>query len=265
MKRTYLSRRNALLSGARLSWGSAALALALLALVLRIALPGVFTTILTPAFTLSNALANKSHNFFSSFSDAAALSTQNEQLVNQNHTLSSENQALTAKIVDLTELLGGARTPVRSVVAGVLARPPASPYDTLVVGAGSDEGVAIGMKAFGAGDVPLGIVTTVTASSARVTLFSAPGTLTAGWIGNTKVPLTLTGSGAGTFSASVSRAAPITVGDIVYLPGPGALPAGSLVRIDSDLSSPSIELRIQPTLNLFETTWVELRDTSTSL
>ena len=65
----------------------------------------------------------------------------------------------------------GACTRYSGIIAGIVARPPASPYDTLVLSAGSEEGVTLGMEAFGAGGVPLGVVSSVLANFSRVTLF----------------------------------------------------------------------------------------------
>ena len=61
--------------------------------------------------------------------------------------------------------------------------------------------------------------------------------------------------------ASVARAANIAVGDVVSVPGPGELPVGSVVRVDSDPLSPAVTLRIMPAANLFSLAWVELRAT----
>ena len=83
--------------------------------------------------------------------------------------------------------------------------------------------------------------------------------MTDGWVGQEKIPLTLIGGGGGTLGATAPRSAPIREGDSVFLPGPGALPIGSVVRIDSDPASPSVALRIQNAVNLFSVMWVELR------
>ena len=260
MKRTYLAKRNALLAEARFSWGLAALVFALLVALMRFVFPGALVTALEPAFALSSAAGSAAHTLLAPFVDAAAVSMRNDVLAEQNRSLAAENQALADKLSALTALAGGEKTIAVGIVAGVVARPPESPYDTLIVGAGTADGVAPAMEAFGDGGIPLGVVTAVTQNAARVTLFSAPGATVAGWVGKAKLPLTLTGAGAGAFSATVPRSAAIAAGDIVYLPGPGALPAGSITRIDSNPSSPAETLRIQPAANLFTITWVELRD-----
>jgi cell shape-determining protein MreC len=276
MKKTYLARRNALLSSTDLSWGAYALMGAIVILLLRLVAPSFFWTLFTPLFRASDSLSNANHSFFNSFADTAKLAQQNEKLADENAALALENRALLVKFNSISGLVHDRE----SIIAGVVARPPASPYDTLVLAGGSDEGVTLGMEAFGppageagASEVPLGVVTTVLASFSRVTLFSAPGMTTNGWVGqnsSTKLgvnslPITIRGAGAGAMSASVARSAAVSAGDIVFAPGPGQLPIGSVARIDSDPTSPSVTLRITPALNLFSITWVSLRDTGSSL
>ncbi|MDP2651538.1 MAG: rod shape-determining protein MreC [bacterium] len=261
MKKTFLAKRNTLLSSADVSWGIIALAFALIVLLVRLLAPNFFWYAFTPIFRSADSLAAASHSFVQSFSDTAVLAARNEQLMNENAALANENVALTQKVADISAIgkaSGG-------ILAGVVARPPESPYDTLVLSAGSDAGVALGQEAFGAGGVPLGIVSSVLTDFSRVTLFSAPNTKTAGWVGRASLPLTIFGAGAGAMQATAARSAGIAVGDIVFVPGPGMLPIGAIVRVESDPSSPSVTLRIQPALNPFSVTWVLLRDTGAPL
>ena len=218
----------------------------------------------TPIFRASDAIAAGSHQFFSVFSDAATLVTRNEQLVNENATLANENQALIQKMSSISALLGSSDTS-HGVIAAVVARPPESPYDVIVLEKGSNAGVTKGMEAFGPGSVPLGIVQEVSADFSRVVLFSSPGVSTAGWVGQANVPVTLQGAGGGAMNASLSRSAGINEGDGVFVLGPGMLPIGVVTRVDSDTSSPSITLRIQPAINLFSIGWVQLRTTTPPL
>lgn len=266
MKRIFLAKRNALLSSASASWGAFALAFAVLALLLRLLAPDLFLHTFAPVFRIAESVAAKNHSFLSSFSDAAALSAKNEQLMSQNAALASENQALLQKVFALAALGGAEGAPrAAEIIAGVVARPPQSPYDTLVLAAGAESGVTLGMEAFGAGGVPLGVVSAVTKDFSRVTLFSAPGRVTRGWVGEASVPIDIFGAGAGAMSASLARSANSAVGDRVFVPGPGQLPIGLVARIDSDPSAPGVTLRITPLFNLFSTTWVSLRDTGTAL
>ena len=268
MKKTFLAKRNALFSSTDISWGAYALIFAVLMLCLRFLAPNLFWHAFAPAFRAADALAAQSHAFLQSFSDAAILAAQNEQLSEENAALIRENQTLLKRTVDLEALLGSpesASAGVSGILAGILARPPESPYDTLVLAAGSNTGVVLGMGAFAAGGVPIGVVSEVTADFSRGTLFSSPSVRTSGWVGQADLPLTIIGEGAGAMSATIARGESVIEGDKVFASGPGMLPIGTVVRIDSDPSTPSMTLRIMPAQNLFSIAWVMLRDTGAAL
>lgn len=267
MKKTFLVKRNALLSPTNFSWGVFALIFAVLFLILRIVAPNFFWQMLSPVFHASDAFAEKRTAFFSGFKSTVELATQNKKLIGENNRLSNENQALVKKIESISKLSENST----GITVGIIARPPSSPYDTLVLSGGSNDGIKLGMEAFGLpaqagnGGVPIGIVSSVLLDFSRVTLFSAPGTITNGWVGNDNLALYINGAGAGVMNASVPRSAGIKVGDIVFAPGPGMLPIGSVVRVESESSSPSVTLRIMPAVNLFSIGWVTLRDIGKSL
>lgn len=209
-------------------------------------------------FRAADALSSGSHRFFSAFGDAAALTQEVERLGKENAALAAENTALLERAGAVTGLSE------TGIAAGVVARPPESPYDTLVVSAGTRVGVGEGMEAFGPGGVPIGIVTSVLRDFSRVTLFSAPRLTVPAWVGAEKVPLSLIGTGAGTFQASLPRLSGVSVGDTVFVSGPGALPSGAVVRIDADTSSSAVTLRVQSSVNPFSLTWVTLRATGSA-
>lgn len=263
MKKTFLAKRNAIFSSENISWGTFALAISIFFLLLRLLTPNFFWQIFTPMFRLSETVSEKSQEIFNSFKDTAEIASQNEKLIDENIVLANENRALLQKIKNIS----GFAPDARGIIAGVIARPPESPYDTLVLAKGSNDGIELGMEAFGvpmqtdAGVVPLGIVSMVLSDFSRITLFSAPKMIVNGWVGRENLPFQISGTGAGTMNASVPRSAGIEVGDIVFVPGPGMLPIGSVIRIDSDPSSSSATLRIIPLLNPFSIAWVELRNT----
>jgi cell shape-determining protein MreC len=244
-----------------MSWGAIALSAALLFLLVRLLAPNLFWTAFAPAFRASDTFARASHTLLSNFGNVASLTLQNEKLSGDNATLAVENESLRQKL----ESVSGLVPDMKSIVAGVVARPPESPYDALVLAAGSGDGVALGMEVFGAGDVPLGTVSSVFSHFSRVTLFSSPGASVLGSVGEKHLPIIVEGEGAGAIGGSVSRAANIVVGDVVSVPGPGSLPIGTVARVDSDPSSPSVTLRITPMVSIFSVMWVTVRDTGKSL
>ncbi len=193
-------------------------------------------------------------NFFTASAalpeSAASLKAEVERLKKENEALTNEHHALAASLGENAESAAG-------VSAGVLARPPLSPYDVVIVGKGSADGVYAGMRVIAHG-VPAGVIESTSVSTARVVLYSASGQATEGWIGEERVPVTLHGQGAGAFSADVPREAAIAEGDTVYLPGPGALPMGTVAKIESNASSPRATVRIRPRANPFTMTVVSI-------
>ena len=263
MKKTFLAKRNSLLSSSDVSWGTIAIIFAIVVLVFRITAPNFFWYIITPAFRSAGVLSEKSNFLVNSFGDTAKLASQNEKLMEENAALASENQSLSQKIESIFAL-SSPQTMERNIpsgiLAGVVARPPESPYDILVIAAGKNEGITVGMRAFGIGSVPIGIISSAFDDFSQITLFSAPSVKTEGWVGNDNLPVNISGAGAGAMNAVVARSAGIEVGDIVFASGPGMLPIGTVVRIGGDLSSPSVTLRIQPVFNPFSIAWVVIRD-----
>ncbi len=233
---------------------------ALCIVAFRFFLPDAFLTATTPFARMGNAFSGYVDTLTSGFQNTAALSQANETLMRENAALSIENRTLSEKIADLTALLGSEGNQEVGIVAGVLTRPPHSPYDTYVLSAGAEDGVMLGMSAFGPGGIPLGTVSTVTTHFSRITLYSAAGMKVLGWVGNDRLPVTLFGEGGGTFSVAIPRSATAAVGDVVYISAPGAVPMGTVAKIGGELSDPSLELAIKPILNPLSITWVVLRE-----
>ena len=138
-----------------------------------------------------------------------------------------------------------------------MARPPLSPYGTLVLDRGTESGVRPGAIVFGEG-VPIGNIAEAGQGSARVLLYSSSGRRNEAWVGEERLPLTIVGEGAGAFSSEAPRELPIAVGSMVYLPGPGALPVGTVRMVESHPSSPSASIQIEPLMNPYTITWVRV-------
>lgn len=257
MKRTSLAKRNALFSLKGVSGGLGVLGIVVILGIIHMGSPAMFWRITSPLFSVGNGAAQYVGTLLYGFSNAQTLSVRVTELEAENAALASENAALRMQNADIAGL-SVPGTPA-GIAAGVLARMPVSPYDSLVVSAGTAEGVALGMEAFAPGNVPIGVVAMAAAHFSRVTLFSAPRIHTNGWVGAAHAPLTLIGSGGGTFLATVPSATVVSVGDIVSLPGPGALPIGVVARIDGNAADPTEILRISPAVNPFSLTWITLR------
>ena len=250
-------RRNALItSGGAVAAGIVLIA-AVAVFILHAVAPGAIRAEATPLWQAGNGTASAFEAFASIFGNSAALTAERDRLREDSLALAEENRTLRGQVSDLTRLMASS-TPAHRALAGVLARPPVAPYDTLIVGAGKNVGVKDGAFVYGPGDVPLGTVSHADAATSEVALFCAGGRSTDGWVGDARVPVTLIGKGAGAFEATLPRDSGVAVNAVVYVPGPGALPVGTVVKIDSDPSSPRDTIHIAPYANLFSLTWVSL-------
>jgi cell shape-determining protein MreC len=277
MKKQYFHRRNsyAFSGNGSILWLTGAVVVIVVVLILlRSFLPQVFFALAAPLWESGSALSTDVGSFFAGIGNSAKLVQENKTLSQEILTLQNENTVLTARSQDLTSLLsvssesaGGTGTSGASgaragILAGVLASPPLSPYDTLIVSSGSAQGVVRGAQVYAAGGIPIGTVTEVTSTTAIVQLLSTPGVTTNGWAGTARVPVEVMGVGAGSYTATLPAAASVSVGDSVYAPGPGAVPFGTVTKIDADPSSPTVVLHIQSLVNMFSITWVEISPTA---
>lgn len=249
-------RRTALLAPWSVPLIFVALALIVLFFILRAFLPGAVAQIARPFWGAGDRATDAGGSIAAFFGDKAVIAAERDRLSAENAALANENAALRARALDLERLLGSREAAPEGILAGVLARPPVSPYDTLVIDQGEDAGVRAGAPVFGAGGIPIGTVESVAGASARVILYSAPGQVTEGWVGVNRTPVTLAGASAGAFRTNLPRESTAAVGEEVYLPGPGALPVGTVVRVDTDPSSPRAEIHVRPVVHPFSITWV---------
>lgn len=226
--------------------------------LLRSLFPDTFFALSRPLWSLGESLTASVGTLTAPYESADELRKERDALKAELEAERNKSVVLSEQVADLSGL---AHTGER-IVAGVLVRPPVSPYDTLVVATGSKSNVRVGARAYGPGGVPIGVVELVSQENAHIALYSSAGTETQGWIGETRIPVTLIGLGGGMFRISVSKDAPITIGEQVLIPGPGALPIGTVARVDADPSSPTALVYVRPLASPFTITWVAIDQTS---
>ena len=165
------------------------------------------------------------------FSSKAALEAQNAQLTEALASTTArvaDRDALYQETLDLkTRLLRDAK--IHTTLAGVLIAPPGVPYDTLLVDAGSAQGVSVGDLVSAGGTTLVGRVAEVRPHTASVVLYSAPGerydallllgATTASSTTAKSIPITLEGQGSGSLRAEVPAGTPVHPGASVVTPG----------------------------------------------
>lgn len=257
MKRTYSAKNNTLFPLQGVSFGTTVFVFFILIFLLRIIAPNLFLHIFRPVFYVSGRISSVTQAFFTSIKNTDSLIKENERLSEENMFLTNQKQFLLKREKQVLSSQEQSDTALGMVV-GVIARPPQSPYDTLLLGAGSKKGVFVGMTAFAFG-TPIGTVSEVLDDFSRVSLLTSPGVVTDGWAGEDNVTISIRGTGGGTMEATVPSYAGISPDDVIFVSGPGMFPVGRVVRTEENTFFPGMTLRIMPIVNIFSVGWVELR------
>jgi cell shape-determining protein MreC len=151
------------------------------------------------------------------------------------------------------------------ILAAILALPPHSPYDTLVLDAGSTEGVKEGALVR-IGSVVLGTIARVDRHTSVAELFSTTGNTTALYLlhNNISIPVDAVGQGGSSFIITLPKEIPAAQGDKIFFPGIRASLVGVVDSVDMTLSSSFQTIYVRSPVSLFTLRFVEVeraRDT----
>lgn len=239
MKTQYFRRSKRPLSPFLIISSTVLVGVVFLALLIRFFAPSLFVSLVHPLWDIGTFFTEHATGNVS----IDELTREVTELRKENEQLKNDKRLLLAKKEEGEVFPNG-------ILAGVFTRPPVAPYDVLIVGKGTDDGVYKDMRVFSR-NVPIGTVESTSGKSARVLLYSTAGRQTEGWIGEKRVPVTLVGRSGGVVGAEIPREAAVKEGDMVYVPGPGALPYATVVRIETHPSSPRAVLTLRPFVNIF--------------
>src|SRR3989344_8810447 len=117
----------------------------------------------------------------------------------------------------LLELVGR-KQKSNMVVAAVLTHPPQTPYDVIIIDAGSNESITIDSEVSLPEGPILGRVSEVFSKSAKVVLFSTNGRETNAVLERDSVPVVLVGRGGGSFKITLPRDVLVEKGDRILSP-----------------------------------------------
>jgi cell shape-determining protein MreC len=174
-----------------------------------------------PIWRVTTELGDGVGNVTSSLRSKTSLVEENSRLSEALDLVAIESYSrarLLEENIELKKKLG--RDPESELLlAKVLATPGVSPYDTMVVDAGSSHGVFVGMRAYGEGDFIIGEVTRVMEGSSVITLYSSAGYEHHVFIGSSSTPAIAEGMGGGSFRVTLPRGNVVSIGDLVEIPG----------------------------------------------
>lgn len=195
-------------------------------------------------------------------------------LIEENKRLKGEIDENKARLMSLDSLSSEYKKLLESfgrdeiesrILAVVLAKPPQSPYDTIVLDIGEKHGISIGDRIFGLGDAALGEIISVHDSVSNARLFSSAETETHAIIERTDQTIIMNGTGGGGFESKVPQDTDIQINDVVVLPKSKVSVVGIVVNIESAVTSSFKRVIIQSPLNLNYIRWVEVETNENNL
>ncbi|MCK9344562.1 MAG: rod shape-determining protein MreC [Candidatus Pacebacteria bacterium] len=213
----------------------------------------------TGVWGFGGATTNAWNSFATNFRDK-------ERLIRENAMLSAELARVEAQVLDrnllaekvtkLEESLGRVRGDDR-VVAEVVVDHGQSPYDTVVVDAGAEEGIILGNVVVYAGSGVIGEIIEVSSNSSKIKLFSSPGSERAVLVGPHYVPANALGRGMGNFEAKVPQDSLVAIGDTI-VSTKGNLILGTISVVEEKPAEPFKRIFFRVPFNITEIHSVEI-------
>lgn len=192
------------------------------------------------------------------FESKKSIIAERDILKNQVADLEAQIASLTAlkdENEKLQEMLGRKSEKIELVLGRIVAKPNQSPYDTLVIDAGSDDGIIDGARVLARGDIAIGTVVETAPHISKIKLYSTSGEKTKGAITGKDIFIDLVGTGAGTFEATLPRDVVVEKGTPVVLPDGGNVVAIVEEQI-VDPRDPFQKILFRSPVNLFELRFV---------
>jgi cell shape-determining protein MreC len=225
------------------------------------ALSAASHAVFRPVFIVGNFFGDKLGGLGSYFAFKNSLYRQNQDLQSKiaeyESRLSNHNSVLEENI-NLKETLGRKNENSSFVLSAILSKPNKSPYDTLILDVGTDEGVKVGDLVFAFGSTPLGRVSDVYSNSSKVVLFSNSGEKTQVVISGGDIFMEIVGRGGGNFEMILPRDLVSNRGDEVVLPGIVPHVVAIVEKIISDPRDPFIKALLVSPVNIQELKFVEV-------
>jgi rod shape-determining protein MreC len=161
---------------------------------------------------------------------------------------------------ELKTIMSNAPAEKKYILGAIISRPPQSPYDVLIIDAGSDNEVKQGMKATAFSNILLGYVTDVFPKASKIKLVSFPGEETNALVESvslgTKISVLAIGRGGGDMEIKIPSSLEVHAGDRIMAPGTYPLMLGIVERAEINLSDPFQKIFFRLPLNLQELKYV---------
>ncbi|MCK4386556.1 MAG: rod shape-determining protein MreC [Candidatus Pacebacteria bacterium] len=167
-------------------------------------------------------------------------------------------KALLEENIKLKEILGRKNEDFKFILANVIAKPNLSPYDSLILDRGSQDGVKKGNKVLADADIIIGEIAEIYSKTSKAKLYSFPRDTLNVALGFDKIFAQAVGKGGGNFELKLPQGTPIALGDLVTLPEMGLLVLGRVEEIDLRPEDPFQTVLFKSPVNIFELRWVQI-------
>lgn len=200
----------------------------------------ILSALRVPVFRSIPLFSNIGQAVRGSLENISIFFNSKKDLFNQNINLKSENELLKSKIAALEEALDLENYEAESVsgIPGeVLTRSAASPFGTVIVSVGEEDGVLSGDEVF-VGFSPIGRVSFVDKSISEVTLYTSP---TSNFEAKLEdgTPVTLEGRGNNGFLIEAPRSVTAYPGMKIFKVSDELYPIAEVVHISFDPRDPT--------------------------
>jgi hypothetical protein len=167
------------------------------------------------------------------------ISLERDKAIQERNAAHAELSWLHATIPDFERVSTLLSHDDERIIAGVLSAPNESPYDTLILDAGADDGVRVGSLVFNAWS-PIGTIIETAKRTSTVTLFSTPGVASIVYSPREGTMAKAIGMGGATFRVLMPHGSTVAVGDPFIMPTLGGGVIGTVARVWNDPTEPGV-------------------------
>lgn len=167
--------------------------------------------------------------------------------------------ALQSENNQLKELLGRNVSNDKMTLAAVLIRPPQTPYDSIIIDAGSLMGLQVGDIIYAEMNYAIGRVVEVSDKSATIILFSSSNQKANVLIASTTTAVLAEGRGGGNFYIKLPKNIDVAVGDPIIWPDIQTMILGAVDVIDSDDGDAYAHIYFKSPININSLRYVQFK------
>ena len=224
-------------------------------------LSSVSQGIFRPVLVAGNGIGAKFKSLGAYFVSKNSLYRHNQELqakLDFDEARMTNYDSFVADASALREVLGRKNEKVSMVLGAILQKPNQSPYDTLLIDIGTEEGVNTGNTVFALGDVPVGRIAEAYERCSKVILFSSAGEKTMVFVSSQGPSMELLGRGGGNFEMILPKDITLQKGDQAVLPGLSPYVVAIAETIISDPRDPFTKALLTSPVNIQAMKFVEV-------